>query len=296
MEYAYDTARDVVNYIEYLTNTVRLQISLCRLGAPFARYMHLLHPYNVHQNAFCECIKTNHKALARCIECQQKVLAKDRGADFFGRCWAGVGEFVFPVIVAHKPLGFISVSGYRADEIDRARLAQIAAKFDLSPDMLYAKFGSLSADIPNAAQIRTLIHPLRHMLALLAQQEPLPGETTGTDTTYRKIVDYLSEHYNRDVGLADIAAYCGYSESHVRHLFRQYSHITIRRYLTELRIKRAKNLLANTGMSVSDIAFEVGYNDSNYFTNTFRRETGLSPRAYRKECAREYVYSRLNWV
>ena len=37
MEYAYDTARDVVNYIEYLTNTVRLQISLCRLGAPFAR-------------------------------------------------------------------------------------------------------------------------------------------------------------------------------------------------------------------------------------------------------------------
>lgn len=48
-------------------------------------------------------------------------------------------------------------------------------------------------------------------------------------------------------------------------------------------MKRAKELLANENVSIRDIAYEVGYDDSNYFTNVFRKEIGVSPRTYRKQ-------------
>ena len=293
---AYEIANDVVNYIDYLINTVKLQISLCGIHTSFSGYLHLLHPYNAHENVYCECIKTNRKALSRCIECQDKVLSKCRDGAFFGRCWAGVEEFVFPIAANNKILGFISVSGYRAETIDRESLGKIAQKYGLNPDMLYAKLNSLSTEKPNPAQIRTLLNPLCHMLSLLYLQSGQPSANSDSDRIYQQIVNYLFDNYNQDISLTQIAAHCGYSESHVRHLFKQYSHSTIREYLTLLRIKRAKNLLANTKMSVSDIAYEVGYNDSNYFTNTFKKETGLTPKAYRKENEQEFVYSRLNWI
>ena len=50
-----------------------------------------------------------------------------------------------------------------------------------------------------------------------------------------------------------------------------------------LRMKRAKELLANENVSIRDIAYEVGYDDPNYFTNVFRKEIGVSPRTYRKQ-------------
>ena len=48
-------------------------------------------------------------------------------------------------------------------------------------------------------------------------------------------------------------------------------------------MKRAKELLANENVSIRDIAYEVGYDDPNYFTNVFRKEIGVSPRPYRKQ-------------
>ena len=48
-------------------------------------------------------------------------------------------------------------------------------------------------------------------------------------------------------------------------------------------MKRAKELLANENVSIRDIAYEVGYDDPNYFTNVFRKEIGVSPLTYRKQ-------------
>jgi AraC-like DNA-binding protein len=51
--------------------------------------------------------------------------------------------------------------------------------------------------------------------------------------------------------------------------------------LTGQRINRACSLLRHTDKQITEIAFEVGFNDSNYFTRQFRKTTGLAPRDYR---------------
>ena len=53
-------------------------------------------------------------------------------------------------------------------------------------------------------------------------------------------------------------------------------------YLTTSRMTRAKELLAGTDRPITEIAFDVGYNDSNYFSTAFRKHEGISPSQYRK--------------
>ena len=147
----YEIANDAVNYIDYLINTLNLQISLCNIYQSFSACLHLLHPYNAHENSYCKCIKTNRNALSYCVAYQDKTMAKCQEGEFYGRCWAGVEEFVFPITANNKALGFISVSGYRDEHIDREQLGAIAQKYNLNPDILQAKFGALSTEKPNAA-------------------------------------------------------------------------------------------------------------------------------------------------
>lgn len=57
-------------------------------------------------------------------------------------------------------------------------------------------------------------------------------------------------------------------------------------YLLRIRICAAQRMLRETSKSVTEIAFSCGFNDSNYFTNRFHRETGMAPLAYRKDVER----------
>ncbi|MEP3932587.1 helix-turn-helix transcriptional regulator, partial [Rhodopirellula bahusiensis] len=55
------------------------------------------------------------------------------------------------------------------------------------------------------------------------------------------------------------------------------------KYLIQVRIQEASRLLRSTDRSITDIAFDVGFSDSNYFSRQFRTHLGLSPREYRKQ-------------
>ena len=59
--------------------------------------------------------------------------------------------------------------------------------------------------------------------------------------------------------------------------------MTFTEYLTATRIARARELLATTSMRTSDVAYAVGYNDPHYFSYLFKKNTGMSPRDYRKD-------------
>ena len=52
-------------------------------------------------------------------------------------------------------------------------------------------------------------------------------------------------------------------------------------HLTQLRIEKAKDLLAHTDKRLSDIAMDVGYNEPNYFSHVFRKQEGITPKEYR---------------
>ncbi len=100
----------------------------------------------------------------------------------------------------------------------------------------------------------------------------------------RKAKAFIAEHYaDSNVTLHDVASHVALSNNHFCTVFSQEMGVTFTEYLTATRIARAKELLATTSMRTSDVAYAVGYNDPHYFSYLFKKNTGLSPRDYRKD-------------
>jgi two-component system response regulator YesN len=100
----------------------------------------------------------------------------------------------------------------------------------------------------------------------------------------RKARAFIEEHYaDSNVTLHDVASHVALSNNHFCTVFSQEMGVTFTEYLTAARISRAKELLATTSMRTSDVAYAVGYNDPHYFSYLFKKNTGLSPRDFRKD-------------
>lgn len=99
---------------------------------------------------------------------------------------------------------------------------------------------------------------------------------------------YIKEHY-QDSGLkvSDIAGYLKISESRLSVIFKEDTGKTLIQYLTAVRIGKAKKLLDTTEYKVYEVAELVGYNNSQYLSNVFAKETGCFPLEYKNRTSRE---------
>lgn len=112
-------------------------------------------------------------------------------------------------------------------------------------------------------------------------QRPRPARS---NTSIDEARAYLAAHFsNPNLMLQDVARAVHMSGSRFSTVFAQETGQTFTEYLTGLRIARAKELLRSTDMRSSQIAFEVGYNDSHYFSYLFKKNTGETPSEYRKQ-------------
>lgn len=100
---------------------------------------------------------------------------------------------------------------------------------------------------------------------------------------------YVEMHYQEDVSVQDVAGLFHYSDAYFCKIFKQCFEKSFIVYLSELRIEKAKELLADVSVNVKDISTRVGYRDSNYFTKVFKRNTGETPSEYRIRCLKQEV-------
>lgn len=100
----------------------------------------------------------------------------------------------------------------------------------------------------------------------------------------KKALEYIDTNYDRDaLSLNLVAEQTGMSANYLSAIFSQSMQKTFVEYVTEKRIEKAKKLLKQTDKTSGEIAKEVGYKDSHYFSFVFKKLQGCSPREYRGE-------------
>ncbi|KAI7265874.1 hypothetical protein KC345_g8372 [Hortaea werneckii] len=98
-----------------------------------------------------------------------------------------------------------------------------------------------------------------------------------------EIREYLNLNYAQEMTLQHIAERFFISRENVSRKFKQITGENLSDYLTSLRVEKAKTLLQNTSLRLSQISELVGYEDEKYFSRVFKKSTGVTPREYRKQ-------------
>ena len=93
---------------------------------------------------------------------------------------------------------------------------------------------------------------------------------------------YIRAHLSETPSVAQIARQVGLHEKRLLALFREHLGQTISGFIRDERVSTGQRLLADTAMSVQDIAFTVGFGNPGNFATSFRERTGMSPQAYRQ--------------
>jgi AraC-like DNA-binding protein len=124
-----------------------------------------------------------------------------------------------------------------------------------------------------------------HLLTVLAAAPAVDtvGEPMGTAAAVEHVRDHLRRHPGERTSVAELADRAGLSPSHFAAVFRRQVGMPVLRYLTGLRMSRARQLLDTTELAIGEISRQVGYPDAFYFSRQFRSVHQMSPLGYRRQ-------------
>lgn len=220
-----------------------------------------------------ELLKVDKSAVEDYLKCG----VKEDFDDFFGFFLLPLGEAIFKssIIKNYIFMDLVLTTARFVNELG-GDVAQVI------PDLNHIE--SVVSNIRTIEQIRTKSHQI--LLSALAFRD---SQTTSQHVgMLQQAKEYIEHHYtDPNMSLNEVAARVGHSPSHFSTLFSQETGQTFKEYLTQLRIKRAKELLRTTTSKSNEISYQVGYNDPHYFSYVFRKRTELSPKEYRLQVQQE---------
>ncbi|MBR2274782.1 MAG: helix-turn-helix transcriptional regulator [Lachnospiraceae bacterium] len=120
------------------------------------------------------------------------------------------------------------------------------------------------------------------LFSLKRQPAASAGEQREVDSGIQKSIEYLREHIHETLRLEELAGISGYSLSRFKYKFKHEIGITPAEYITLQKIEVAKTRLIETDISITELAYSLGFSTSNYFSSVFKKIISCTPREYRR--------------
>lgn len=118
--------------------------------------------------------------------------------------------------------------------------------------------------------------------------------TRAGDLQLREVITYITEHYAEPIKVSKLAEMTYLSPRHFTRIFKEYFQITPMTFIINCRLRRARLLLEEKEYSITQVANESGFSDSNYFTRQFKKAYGISPSEYRVKLKKSKKLTRLH--
>lgn len=162
----------------------------------------------------------------------------------------------------------VIVSGYSDFEYARAAIQNSAVDYLLKP--------------VNPEELAALLKRLETML-MAREQALAPRREASVGEVVENVMLYLRENYDRQIDFAAVAEAQAVSAPYLSKLFHDRVGTSPSRYLTDLRMQKAKKLLLDSQLSIKEIAERVGYPDPFHFSKSFKNAVGMSPAQFREQ-------------
>jgi YesN/AraC family two-component response regulator len=144
-------------------------------------------------------------------------------------------------------------------------------------------FESEGPDVLSPAFIRTGITELLLFIIRCNRfEQNVIREIDVDNQLIQEIATYIYDNYGKQLTLDELSERFNISRSYLSKKFKVITGFGFKEYVINVRVQNACRLLLETNKSITDIAFECGFNDSNYFGDAFKRVKGVSPNKYRR--------------
>ncbi|HGZ70332.1 MAG TPA: AraC family transcriptional regulator, partial [Nitratifractor sp.] len=158
----------------------------------------------------------------------------------------------------------------------------------LSPNIiknrnLYQKLTTIYSSLQNSDNAKREIEQFATTLFKNYCQQAQTGcSDKRSNTLLQKIENYIIENIEEAISIDEIAETTGYSTAHLNRLFKEKYGLTLHAFLIDQRIHKAKELLStNRQITLTEIAYKVGFYDQSHFIKNFKKAYSLSPKKYK---------------
>ena len=137
---------------------------------------------------------------------------------------------------------------------------------------------------PDEYSEESLVTRLHALFFFLVRNRGFEGAITPKNIMIEDVISYIKKNYSADIRLSSVAESYFISPEHLSRTFKRDTGFGFNEYLTLVRLQHAENMLKHKGKkTISEIAYSCGFNDSNYFSDKFKKVYGISPLKYYKE-------------
>jgi AraC-like DNA-binding protein len=203
-------------------------------------------------------------------------------------CTYGLCETAVPVRLDTEVIGFLHTGqAFRrpptAEQFERIRrlISRAAPDVDLNAAR-DAWFSAAVVAPPRWEALASLLEVFSQHLSLVSRQLAMQSRHAEAPVVTR-VKEFIEVNYGEHLSLPVAAKVAHTSTFYFCKLFKRVTGLNFTDYVARVRIERAKNLLLNPNLLVSEIAFEVGFQSLTHFNRVFKRLTGQSPTRYREQ-------------
>lgn len=240
------------------------------------------------EGPFCALMAERSRACGSCLEVQDRLARTSTDGATTAVCPAGLSDTVVPVRLGERLIGFLQTGQVFRRPPTQAqfrRTARLLAKWGIRTDHAALRHAYFSTRVVPGRQHEAVIKLLTifaQHLSMLSNQILVKQENAEPPLITRAKA-YIQEHHTESLRLGQIAKAVNSSPFYFCKMFKKSTGLNFTDYLSRIRIERAKNLLLNPNLRVSEIAFEVGFQSLTHFNRVFKHTVGQSPTRYREQ-------------
>jgi len=247
-------------------------------------------PYHGHrnENPFCALMSQQSRACAGCLRVRDRLCEKATLEPQSISCHSGLCETAIPVRLSDKLIGYLQTGQMfrkKPTEVQFNKTAKQAVEWGVQADrntLKKAYFGGKVLSPREHDSVVKLLTIFAEHLATVSNRVLIRQQNAELPVIVRA-KEYIAEHQSEKLKLGQIAKAVNMSAFYFCKTFKKVVGINFTDYLSRVRIERAKNLLLNPNLRISEIAFEVGFQSLTHFNRVFKKIAGQSPTDYREQ-------------
>ena len=240
------------------------------------------------ENPFCALMAQKSRACAACLQVQQQLAENATREPCTVTCLHGLLDSAVPVRLGDQVLGFLQtgqVFSKKPTQSQFERTAKLAADWGLETDRNLLQDTYFKTRVLSPKQYESIVRLLTifaEHLSLVSNQVLLQHQNSEPPVITRAKA-YIQQNHAEDLSLGQVAKAVNTSVFYFCKMFKKATGINFTDYLSRVRIEKAKNLLLNPNLRISEIAYEVGFQSLTHFNRVFKKILGQSPTEYREK-------------